>query len=278
MIALVTDSASQIPPALIDRFGVRVVPAIVTINGVSYREGVDLLADDFWSCLSGAGALDVTTSQPSPGDFRNAYQTAVADGVTEIVSVHVGSEFSGTINSAMVAAELVDVEVHVVDSCTASFGVSCCIWEAGTALAAGESAIDAAERAAKIAPNVGTSFILQALEFARKGGRFNCHLPDEAAGIGVISGSGSALDVIGSGRSVDELCDLMVAPFLASGGPIRAGVCLADPATLPFTKGIEERLAASDSVVDMVRYHVGPSIAAHTGPGTAGGFWWPAAE
>ncbi|NCG22871.1 MAG: hypothetical protein GWP47_01905 [Actinobacteria bacterium] len=68
----------------------------------------------------------------------------------------------------------------------------------------------------------------------------------------------------------------MADSMLAARVPIRAAVSLADDATLAFTVGIEERLRASDLVVDMVRYRVGPSIAAHTGPGTAGGFWWPA--
>ena len=66
------------------------------------------------------------------------------------------------------------------------------------------------------------------------------------------------------------------APFVAGGVPVRAGVGLADDATRPLTEMIEARLRAHDLVVDVVRYRVGPSIAAHTGPGTAGGFWWPA--
>ena len=65
-------------------------------------------------------------------------------------------------------------------------------------------------------------------------------------------------------------------PFVADGVPVRAAVGLADDATRPLTESIEARLRAHPLVVDLVRYRVGPSIAAHTGPGTAGGFWWPA--
>ncbi len=277
MIALVTDSASQIPPSLVDRFGVRVVPVTVTIDGDDFREGVDLFADDFWRRFADGNSPDVTTSQPSPGDFRAVYDDAIVAGATEIISVHVAADVSGTIHSASIAADLVAADVHIVDSGTASFGVSSCVWEAAAAVAEGGSAIEAAERAAKMAPYVGTSFIIQALDFARQGGRFDFHLPDDAEGVLVLGGLGTAIDITGTGRSVDELCDLMVAPFLSDGVPVRAGVCLADPATLPFTEGIEERLSASDLVVEMVRYRVGPSIAAHTGPGTAGGFWWPVA-
>ena len=68
MIALVTDSASQLPPELAAEFGVRVAPILVTIDGVEYREGVDLTADDFWAQVSNGEVPEITTSQPSPGN------------------------------------------------------------------------------------------------------------------------------------------------------------------------------------------------------------------
>lgn len=276
MIGFVTDSASQIPATLAADLGVAVVPVTVTIDGVDHREGVDLSADDFWSRLDGSDLPDVSTSQPSPGEIAAVYERLIEAGATEIVSVHVGADLSGTVNAARLAAEQVDAVVHVVDSGTASFGVTACLWQAVDAVRAGADAAGAAVLAAEIAPAIGTSFILQGLDFARAGGRFDLALPDDADDVIVLAGHGTALDIVGSGRDIDSLCDQIVAPFLAGGGPIRASVALADDATLPITERIERRLRASELVVDLVRYRVGPSIAAHTGPGTAGGFWWPA--
>lgn len=275
MIALVTDSASQIPPELAARFGVAVVPVIVTVDGIAHREGTELTADAFWERVAAEALPEVTTSQPSPGEIAEVYRRLVDEGAEAIVSVHVGAAHSNTLNAARLAAEMVEVPVHLVDSGTASFGVSCCVWEAGSVLAAGGSAAEAVRRVEEIAPTVGTTFIIQALEFARSGGRFAEVLPEEHDGVMVLGGVGGAIDLLATGNSVDELCDLMVAPFLADGRPIRAGVCLADPATLVFTEGIEQRLRAAAVDVELVRYRVGPSIAAHTGPGTAGGFWYP---
>ena len=274
MIALVTDSASQIPPELAARFGVRVAPIIVNIDGVEYREGVDLTAEDFWSRLSDGGVPEVKTSQPSPGTFGEIYRAAAEQGATDIVSVHVGAQHSGTINSARIAAETVDVNVHLVDSGTASFGVSCCVWESASAIAAGASVPEVLARVDRIRPVIGTAFIIGALDVARRGGRFSPELLNEGEGIAVLSGYGSDLEVVAQGHTVDELCDQITACFLADGRPIRAGVCLADPATLMFTEGVEQRLRAAPVEVDLVRYRVGPSIAAHTGPGMAGGFWY----
>lgn len=278
MIALVTDSASQIPASLAERLGAVVVPITVTIDGEEYREGVDLSADDFWSQLDGGLVPEIATSQPSPGEIAAVYQRAAAAGATEIVSVHVGAEVSGTVNAAWLASELVDVPVHVVDSGTASFGVSACVWRAADELAVGASGAEAAAAAASMAPSIGTSFILQGLDFARAGGRFEHRLPDDADDVVVLAGFGTDLDIIGSARDAETLCDLIVAPFTAGGEPVRAGVGLADDSTTTLTEMIEARLDAAELVVDVVRYRVGPSIAAHTGPGTAGGFWWPAED
>ncbi|MGB1630008.1 MAG: DegV family protein [Acidimicrobiales bacterium] len=276
MIGLVTDSASQIPPELEERLGVHVVPVVVTIDGTSYREGLDLTADDFWARIDGGELPAIATSQPSPGEIAAVYEALVADGATAIVSVHVGADVSGTVNAATVASELVEVPVHVVDSGTASFGVTACLWRAADSIAAGSTPAQAAHAAAAIAPAIGTSFILQGLEFARAGGRFDQTLPGDADDVVVLAGYGTALEIVGSARNADALCDLIVAPFTAEGRPVRVGVGLADDSTLELTEMIEHRLRAHELVTELVRYRVGPSIAAHTGPGTAGGFWWPA--
>lgn len=275
MIGLVTDSASQITPELAARLSVSVVPVIVMIDGVAHREGVDLGADEFWHLIGEGVPPAVSTSQPSPGDVVAVYRDLVARGATEIVSIHVGAEHSGTLNAVRLAAAQVDVPVHAVDTGTASFGVACCVWEAATALASGADAARTASRAGEVAATVGTTFVIQALDFARRGGRLGPHLVDADDDVPVLGGIGGAIGVLGTGRTVDELCDAMVAPMLDDGRPFRAGVALADPSTAAFADGIEARLRAAPACVDLVRYRVGPSIAAHTGPGTAGGFWYP---
>lgn len=275
-IALVTDSNSQIPPTLIERFGVEVVPITVAVDGVEYAEGVDLDADDFYRFFEHDASPIVTTSQPSPGKFAHTYRRAIAAGATEILSVHVGSAFSGTINSARVAAAEVEVPVRLVDTATMSFGISCCVWEAAELIARGASIDAAAVAAEDVAARVRSTFIVQALDFAVAGGRWEGRLPPETDGVAVMtSGPGDAFDAVGSGHSVDELCDLMAAQMTCDGQPIRAAICIADAAVAPFWTGLEHRLGGRADVVDLVRYRVGPSVGAHTGPGTAGGFWYP---
>ena len=117
-IGLVTDSNAQLPPELIERYGVEVVPITVVIDGEEHAEGVDLTADDFYARFEGA-TPDVSTSQPNPGQFAVAYQRLADAGADEILSVHVGADLSGTFNSARLAAGSSPVPVRLVDTGTA---------------------------------------------------------------------------------------------------------------------------------------------------------------
>ena len=178
MIGFVTDSNAQLPVELVERYHVEVVPLTVIIDGTPYLEGVDIDADSFYARFE-SGQPEVSTSQPSPGQFSDAYARAAARGVDEILSVHIGSAVSGTINAARLAAQTATRKVRLVDSGTASFGVACCLWEAAEAVMAGASLEDAAEVAEQVGSTVANIFVVEALDLARAGGRLS---PDARAG------------------------------------------------------------------------------------------------
>lgn len=279
MIGLATDSNSQIPSHLARRFDVAVVPLTVTVDGVAHAEGVDLDADGFWALFEG-GVPSVTTSQPSPGRFVEAYESLARGGADEILSVHIGSALSGTVGVARLAAKSSPVPVHVIDTGTASFGVTCCLWEAALAVAAGASVDEAAATAEAVAATTGTVFVVKALDLAQAGGRLATDAPGTvlkfgAGGVPVLTLVGGAMEVVGQVADVDCAADIMAGHVRTAGSSLRVGVGVADPATEPLGRALEERLAAADEVVDVVRYRVGPSVGAHTGPGTVGAMWYP---
>ena len=273
MYKIVTDSNSQLPPELRDRYGIEVVPITVTVDGVEYREGIDLDADGFYA-LWADGQPEVSTSQPSPGAFIEVYERLAGEGATEILSIHVAADLSGTLNSARLAADAVDIPVRLVDTDTMSFGISCCVWEAAEVLRTGGSVEEAARTAEKLAPAIGSVTILQALDFTRGQGRMVDHLPEGADGIPVLAFVDGDSEVLGEGRSIDELAQLMVDRMTSSGERVRVAVCIADASARPFWEAMEELLAERPNVMDLVRYRVGPSVGAFTGPGAAGGFWY----
>jgi len=274
-VGIVVDSNSQLPPELAERYDIAVVPIVVSVDGHTYLENVDLDADGFYEMFADGNVPTVTTSQPSPGALIETYERLATAGYDEIVSIHVGSDFSGTVNSARLAAAEVGLPVRIVDTGTASFGISCCAWEAAEALRSGATASEAVDRAQAVADRVHSTFIIQAADFARKGGRFDGRLPADHDGVPVmVTGPGGQFDVIGSSDSVEELCDIMAAAMHCDGQPVRAAIGVADRIAEPFWEGLEQRLSARTDVAELVRYRVGPSVGAHTGPGTAGGFWY----
>jgi DegV family protein with EDD domain len=279
VIGLVTDSNAQLPPELARRYGVEVVPFTVTLDGVAYAEGEDLDADAFWARFEGRTPA-VTTSQPGPGRFLAAYQAVAARGADEILSIHIGSAVSGTVNSARLAADSAPVPVRVVDTGTASFAVACCVWEAGEARARGASAEEAAAVAGAVASRVGNVFVVGALDLARAGGRLaerDPALPGlDAGGIPVLSLRGGSMEIVGRAADLDRAAEAMAAAVRDGGSGLRVGVGIADVGAEPVAQALEARLAEAWEVRETVRYRVGPSVGAHTGPGTVGAVFYPA--
>jgi DegV family protein with EDD domain len=217
----------------------------------------------------------VSTSQPSPGRFAATYRGLADAGADEILSVHIGASLSGTVNSARLGAADSPVPVRVVDTGTASFGVGCCVWEAGEVLRAGAPTEEAAAVAEALAPRIGNVFVVGALDLVRAGGRLAAGAV-AGEGIPVLTLVEGAVQVVGTAADVDEATAVMAARVLAAGPGLRVAVGIADAAATPLWQALEVALAGAPEVTEVVRYRVGPSVGAHTGPGTAGAFFYPA--
>lgn len=274
MITVVTDSNAMLPGELAHRYGVEVVPLTVRVDGTDHLEGVDIDADDFYARFD-AGKPAVSTSQPSPGRFADVYRAVAERGADQILSVHIGSAVSGTVNSARLAAADAPVPVRVVDTGTASFAIACCVWEAAEALAGGATLEEAAVVAEAVGATVGNVFVVGALDLARAGGRLAADVVGPTTTIPVLSLSGGAMRPVGEVADMDEAAAAMAALVRSSGTSLRVGVGVADSAALPVVEALEARLTGVPEVRELVRYRIGPSVGAHTGPGTVGAMYYP---
>ena len=275
MIGICTDSNSQLPAELIARYGIEVVPLTVTVDDVEYLEGVDLDADAFYAHYANGHTPVVTTSQPSPGQFAVAYDDLAARGCTEILSIHVAAAVSGTINAARLGAHSVPTNVKLVDSGTASFGVSCCVWAAAEAIARGATLEQAALVAEQLAPSIGNVFVVGALDHLRDGGRGG-DLTAVDGGLPILTLRNGTVEVLQRLATPLDAVNAMAAHVIGWGERLRAAVGHSDAATEVIADALEAAIGEAASVVDVVRYRVGPSVGAHTGPGTVGCFMFPA--
>ena len=274
--AVVVDSAAYLPQRLIERHGVLVAPLSVTLDGREYLEGVDITADEFYGRL--VSARSVATSQPSPGRLLACYQRADEEGAEHVLSIHIGSGVSGTVQSAQVAAESSPIPVTIVDTGQASFAEGLCAWEAIEALASGATVELAAESARAASAAVGNTFVVKALDLLRRGGRLASEDGATAADVPVLALTGEGVKVVGIASTLDEAVAAMAgqiesAARAAPGRKLRVGI--GHGGAPEIADALRRRVAAMPDVGEVVDYIVGPSIGAHTGAGNAGAVYVP---
>lgn len=170
-VKVVTDSTSDMPRDIAERYGITVIPQKVIFGTEELRDGVDISGDEFYRRVSGSATLP-TTSQASAGEFRELYESIAADA-DGIVSVHVSGALSGTVNSARSGGEQADIScsVEVVDSKQAGMGTGLIAIAAARAAQDGgdlQAVVSAAEDAAN---RCETYVLLDTLEYLQKGGR-----------------------------------------------------------------------------------------------------------
>ncbi|MFN2112877.1 MAG: DegV family protein [Anaerolineales bacterium] len=130
--AIVTDSTSDIPSDLLERYHIYQIQVDLTLDGKTYLDGFDLSRNDFYIRLPSLKDLP-TTASPSAGRFQALYERVFQDGFHEIISIHASSKLSGIYNSARLAAREFNANIQVVDSEQLSLGLGFQVIEAAKA-------------------------------------------------------------------------------------------------------------------------------------------------
>ncbi|HEY8799249.1 MAG TPA: DegV family protein [Candidatus Limnocylindrales bacterium] len=271
-IAFVTDSASDLDPAVAAAHGIRVVALIVSFGAETFRAGVDLSTAEFWRRMTATDAPFPKTAAASPGEFKAVYDAAFADGAEAIVSVHVAGTLSGAIKSAEIAKSMLpDREIHVVDSQGASMAESilCFIGQelADRGLAAAEIAEILRDRASDLRMYVS----LETLEYLKKGGRIS----GTQAAIGtllsvkpIIAVEAGKVETAEKPRTRSKSRERCIEMICAR--PIERVAILHTmaPDVDEFKAEVVRRAGLDPAAVSVAT--VGPSVGPHLGPGCVG--------
>jgi DegV family protein with EDD domain len=170
-VAIVTDSTADLTPELVEELGVTVVPLQVIFGNEAYREGVDISTEEFYERLVKSRPLP-TTSAPSVGDFQEVYERLLTE-VDSIVSIHIGTKLSGTVQAAQTARQSLakPERIELVDSQAASMAMGFAIIEAAEAIRAGAKLAEVKAAAESAVRRIHVLFMLDTLEYLRRGGR-----------------------------------------------------------------------------------------------------------
>lgn len=272
-VAVVTDSTGSLHPDDAEREGITVVPLQVIIGAESHLEGPDVTSETIAEALK--GFVPVSTSRPSPEEFARIYERLAATGATAIVSVHLSSKMSGTVEAARVAAKDAPVPVHVVDSHQVGLATGFAAGRAARAAAEGADA-EAVARLAETAGRSSSAYIyVDTMEYLRRGGRVNAAqaLLGTALAVKPIltirDGLVEPLEKVRTAsKALARVENLAAEAALACVDGFEIGVQHLDNevAARQVSAHLAERLGLESVPVDQL----GAVIGAHVGPGTVG--------
>jgi DegV family protein with EDD domain len=272
--SIVTDSTALLPPELAEARGIAVMPLQVIIGGRSYDEGRDPAATPEAIAAALREWVPVSTSRPTPQAFLEAYEQAVRAGASEVLSIHLSGDLSGTFESAQLAAREASVPVHTVDSRQLGMATGFAVLAAADVLDAGGSAEQAAAAARTRAQGTSSLFYVDTLEYLRRGGRIGAAAALLGSALAVkplltlADGRIASLEKVRtSTRALSRLEELAVAA--AGDRQVDVAVAhLANPERAEQLAGaLRDRLAANLDGRDVSVGEVGAVIGAHVGPG-----------
>ena len=174
-VKLVTDSTCDLPREVVERWDITVLPCYVHFGDDVYKDGVDLVPDDFFRMLVSSSGLP-TTAQPSVNDFLQVYRALTGQG-HDVVSVHLSEKLSGTLNSATQAKKALESEqpdgprIEIIDSRLTSAGLGLIALEAAQTAGSGGTWEQVVGQVQGSLVHTNCYFLLDTLEYLQKGGR-----------------------------------------------------------------------------------------------------------
>jgi DegV family protein with EDD domain len=281
-VTVVTDSAAALPPDLIARYDIRVVPLVLQVGADRYLDGeisLDELVRRFDEPIS--------TAAPSPGEFATVIADARRTG--PVVTLTIAAGMSSTHDSAKLAAKLVTdddprgtestqgSDVAVLDTGTAAGAQGLVVLAAAQAAAEGADQYEVVATAERVAGRVRLAASVADLERLARSGR----VPDAARWIGDRLGVRPLFE-FRDGRarplrpafSAEAALDRIVQRCAAGAG---RGACLHVTVLHALNPDAAAALAERVRALEPVSFLIGPFspvMVAHTGRGLAGLAWW----
>jgi DegV family protein with EDD domain len=171
-VSIVTDSISDVPEIDQERLNIVVVPAVVTLDGETFLDGIDLSRAEFYRRLPDL-KTPATTAAPTPLLFEEAYDRLFTAGTKKILSIHIPAALSGLINIVTQAAKPFGDRVRIFDSGQITLASGYQAIEAAQVAKDGGTIEMAIERARLVKENVRLIAFIDNLEFLKRSGRIN---------------------------------------------------------------------------------------------------------
>ena len=285
-IHVVTDSTCDLHPTIIRRDAVTVVPLSVLFGSKVFKDGVDLMPDDFYSMLRESDVFP-STSPPGKGEFLDAYRRLVGTG--DVISLHISSAQSLTFANAKEAAEEGQGEfaqlrekagsmrapiVRVVDTRVNSVGLGMLVRFANRMARKGLGVEEIGDRIENIAGRFQFFFLVDTLEYLKKGGRIGGGRAFIGTLLGIkpilamAGGEVQAVDKARGGRRAQPKLIELLKENISTDVPVFGVV--AHASAPKWGARLTELVSSTFTIEELFEGEIGPIVGAHAGPGTVG--------
>lgn len=270
-VKIIADSTASLLPEVVSEHDITIVPVAIQIGGKTYDEDVTITKKEFYRCLA-EGAHPVT-SQPSPGAFYQIYRD-LAGHARSIISIHVTSKHSGTVQSARLAAEMLpQLDITVVDSGFTSAALGLMALVAARAARLGQTKQQVLQAIEDARDRIAVYVCVPTLAYLRRSGRVSfaqAALADMLAVKVILTMRDGFLQVAEKVRTYGRALDRAISLASEQVGRERVEVAVvhadAPEAAEEFRRKVEARL----NVVSVMVSDIGSALAAHGGPGMLG--------
>lgn len=276
-VRFVTDSTADLPPEFVEGHNITVVPLKVSFGEETYRDYVDITPDEFYRRLRQAEKLPAT-SQPSPADFVAAYQPLVDEGA-EIISIHIASALSGTVQAARLAKSMVNYpRIEVVDSQSASIFLHAMLLEGVRLAERGGSTRDILDLWQSYQSRREVLFMVDSMEYMLKGGRIG----KGTAFLGtlfnikpILTFKGGIVHPVEKVRGRKKAFDRMVELARKALGEDTPVHCIIAHADAPdYLEELRRRVEERINYTELIISRMGPVMGTYSGPGFVGIVVW----
>lgn len=270
-IKIITDSTSDLPKGLAEKYDIEVLPLTIYFDENEYRDWIDITPKVFYEMMRNSEKLP-TTSQVNPNSFKEKYELYLKE-YDYIISLHLSSLASGTYNSAVIARDMVDKDrIKVIDTRNFTYGFGQMVIEAAKMAKDGRSVDEIIDRIEYFIKNVKTLFVVDTLEYLKKGGRLSA----TKATIGTLLNLKPILTVddgkivaIDKARGMKKALKRIVEIMKEQGAELKGQIAKIGHAdNLAHLEEFKTAIKEVYGDVEMEEFEIGCVIGVYCGPGT----------
>lgn len=272
-IALLTDSACDLPPEVIKEYSINVLPLkIIYGTTEEYSDRVDIQPEEVYDQMP---ARVPTTAMPGLGEIREMFERIKTEGFNKVMAIHISAGLSGTHDAVqMIAREMQDLQIEVFDSKVLGMAQGFQVWEAARDIGKGLEFARVLENVKRFRSKINIYYILETLEYLRRGGRIGrveAVLGDLLNLKPIISCDDEGkyftpFKARGRTKSINKLAELV--EKAVENGAIQLAVV--HGGAHEEAMKLKERLQQLPNVREVVFGNISPVLGAHTGPGLIG--------